>query len=60
MISADQDQVWPSAAMGRASSGRLTAAGRTFGHLLLDLPAAGHSLGGTVALVDGGHGRLAP
>ena len=45
LISAGADQVWPSAAMARALSARLRRHGDPHGHIVLDYPDAGHSLG---------------
>jgi dienelactone hydrolase len=45
LVAAGADQVWPSAGMARALSGRLRAHGDPHGHTVLDYPEAGHSLG---------------
>jgi uncharacterized protein len=45
LISAGADEIWPSAAMARALSARLDARGHSFGHRILEYPAASHSLG---------------
>lgn len=45
LVSAGADQVWPSAAMARAISSRLTSHGHSFGHQVLEYPEATHSLG---------------
>jgi dienelactone hydrolase len=45
LISAGADQVWPSAAMAQALSARLRRHGDPHGHIVLDYPDAGHSLG---------------
>jgi dienelactone hydrolase len=45
LVSAGEDNVWPSAQMARAIADRLESSGHSFGHQVLEYPDAGHSLG---------------
>jgi dienelactone hydrolase len=45
LVAAGADRVWPSADMARAMSGRLREHGDPHGHMVLEYPEAGHSLG---------------
>jgi dienelactone hydrolase len=45
LVAAGADQVWPSAGMARALSGRLREHGDPHGRPILDYPKAGHSVG---------------
>jgi dienelactone hydrolase len=45
LVSAGADQVWPSAAMARALSNRLTEQGDRHGHTVLEYRDAGHAIG---------------
>jgi dienelactone hydrolase len=54
LISAGADQVWPSAAMARAISKRLTSHGHTSEHRVLEYPDATHSLGSLIPQLPDG------
>jgi dienelactone hydrolase len=54
LVSAGADQVWPSAAMARALSDRLTEHGDLHGHTLLEYLGAGHSLGYLIPCLPAG------
>ena len=45
LVGAGADRVWPSGEMARALSGRLREHGDVHGHMVLEYPDAGHSLG---------------
>ena len=53
-VAAGQDRVWPSAGMARAMAARLRDHGDPYGHLLLEYPSAGHSLGYLVPRLPAG------